>query len=115
MGVDLDLGQAELVGQGRRSKVKVKFLARSIRSYLNFLTFIAILLMHLRGLNPKIPTGFSLGYDSPIPVVLPAIGSFQIHLRPWVAFHFAQHNKMQNFINPPDSLTWGYWEIWAKK
>ena len=115
MGVDLDLGQAELVGQGQRSKVKVKFLARSIRSYLNFLIFIAILLMHLRGLNPKNPTGFSLEYESPIPVVLPAIGSFQIHLRPWLAFHFAQRTKIQNFINPPDILTWGHWEIRAKK
>ena len=115
MEVDLNLGQADLLGQTRRSKVKVKFLGHSIRSYRNFSIFIAILLMHLRGLNPKIPTGFSLEYESPIPVVLPAIGSFQIHLRPWVAFHFAQHTKIQNFINPPDSLTWGYWQIWPKK
>ena len=51
MGVDLDLGKAELVGQGQKSKVKVKFLAHSIRSYLIFFIFIAILLKLLRGLN----------------------------------------------------------------
>ncbi len=33
MELNLDLFKAELVGQGRRSKVKVKCLARSIRSY----------------------------------------------------------------------------------
>ncbi len=67
--------------------------------------------MHVRGLNPKNPTSFSLVYESPIPVVHPAVGSFQIHFRPWMAFNLAHHTKIQNFINPPDSYTSWYWEI----
>ncbi len=67
--------------------------------------------MHLRGLKPKNPTGVSPVYESSIPVILPATGSFQIHWRPWVVFHLAQYTKIQNFIKPPDSLTLGYWEI----
>ncbi len=67
--------------------------------------------MCLRGLNPKNPTGFSLAYESPIPVVHPAIGRFQIDFRPWMAFNLAHHTKMQTFINLTDSHTLGYWEV----
>ena len=77
----------------------------NIGANLNFFIFLPVLLMHLRGLKPKNPTGFSQEYESPIPVVIPAVGSFQIHWRPWVEFQLAQYTKIQNFINPRDSLT----------
>ncbi len=51
---------------------------------------VAHLHMQIRGVKPKIPTGFSLSEVGPTSVIKHRIGGFLIYLRPWAGSHFAQ-------------------------
>ncbi len=50
---------------------------------------LAHLHMQIRGVKPKIPTGFSLSELGPITVVKHQIGGFLTYLRPWALANLA--------------------------